>query len=389
VAAAAAIQPWPVVTNAVVQTDTAGAFMLFLVFHVALGVDQSRRFRHRDAALLGISLGAAVAARYTSAVGVTAILCVVVAGLRRGDLAPRRALMFLASAGTVALGTFVAIVPGCLHRFDAFKASLLYEYRSKQAVTTWDLDQFWDSLTQCAPIWILIPTAVGAALAWRTRPSAGLLGSFLSLLVYFAMTAKALMPDYCMPLMPLAAALTGISLWKLANANPLAPAGRSFPIAAGAFVLAWLGVTSVTVHERYAGDTRYQADAWIKANIPPGPLGFAPSGLRRKRTALRAPAGYEFVDVHDKPEWIVIPRRRSLPIYNVYEDPGHYPKFPFDPKARTLGLLGLPDFDFFEDVLFQKRRDYHYDLVQEIKRSPWPLDYRGYDVKIYRKTASR
>ncbi|MFT7076632.1 MAG: hypothetical protein ACJA0P_002650, partial [Planctomycetota bacterium] len=29
------------------------------------------------------------------------------------------------------------------------------------------------------------------------------------------------------------------------------------------------------------------------------------------------------------------------------------------------------------------------DLVQEIKRSPWPLDYRGYDVKIYRKTASR
>lgn len=381
IAAAAALQPWPVVTNAVVQTDTAGAFMLFLVFHAAVGVDQRRGFRWGDAVRLGVALGAAIAARYTSGVGAVAIITVVAAGLRRGDLSAGRALGFLGASAATSLATFLAIVPGALYRFDKFKESILYEYRSKQEITTWDLDQFWDSLTQCAPVWILVPAAVGGVLAWRRTRSAALLGALLALAIYFTTAAKSLMPDYCMPLMPLAAIFTGLTLHTLAlRAAPL----RLVTIP---YVLFALTITAATVYQRYAADTRYRADAWIKEHIPPGPLGFPPSALGKKRTALRAPAGYEFVDVKTKPEWIVFPRRRFLPIYNVYEDPNYYPKFPFDPERRRLGRLRPRDFDFFEDVLFQKRREYKYDLVAELERSDWPLDYRGFTVRIYRRAS--
>ncbi|QDV06291.1 hypothetical protein Poly30_18000 [Planctomycetes bacterium Poly30] len=383
IAAATALQPWPVVTNAVVQTDTAGAFMLLLVFHVALVVDQRKRFEGSDALRLGLALGAAVAARYTSGIGVVAVLTIAAAAVRRGDLSISRGAAFLAKTGAVSLATFVAIVPGCVYRFEDFKNSIVYEYRSKQEITSWDLDQFWDALTQCAPVWILVPSAVGLALLGRGHRSAALLGAILSLSAYFATAAKALVPDYCMPLMPLAAACTGITLSTLSRWRP-AGAGRAI---AAAYVLCALGMTAATVYQRYASDTRYRADDWIKAHIPPGPLGFPPSALGKKRTALRAPAGYEFVDVHTKPEWIVFPRRRFLPIYNVFEDPNYYPRFPFDPVKRTLGRLGPRDFDFFEDVLFERRRGYRYDLVETIERSDWPLDYRGYDVRIYRKSA--
>ncbi len=387
VAAAAALQPWPVVTNAVAQTDTAGAFMLFLVFYVAMGVEQRGRYGAKDAWALGAALGAAVAARYTSGVAVVTILVVALAAWRRQEMKGRRTAAFLTQVAAISFATFVAIVPGCLYRFSDFKTSLVYEYRSKQNITTWDLDQVWDSLTQCAPVWILIPSVAGAILTLRAHRSAALVGALLALAVYFTATAKSLMPDYCMPLMPLAAVFSGVALQALADRTQKAPAFRKG--LACLYVVGGLSFTAATVYQRYAADTRYRTDAWIKANIPPGDLGFPPSGLGKKRTALRAPRGYQFVDVFDQPDWIVIPRRRFIPILNVYKDPNHYgARFPFDPEKRTLGLLGPKDFDFYEDVLFQKRRTYKYDLVQEIKRSDWALDYRGFDVRIYRKSAS-
>lgn len=383
VAAAAALQPWPVVTTAVVQTDTAGAYMLALLFFVLVGMERRGRYSGRDAVCLGAAVGAAVAARYTSGVGVVGAAWVVVQAVRSGALGGAAALRFGGKAAVAAAVTFVGIVPGCVYRFADFRRSLEYEFRSKQAITTFDLDQIWDSLTQCAPVWILMPTVLGALVAWRARGEGNRTATqtaiAVTLAVYFAATAKSLVPDYCMPLMPVAAVLTGVAMeasWRRGKAMR-------------AMICGWLvfafAITSATVYMRYAADTRYQVDAWIKEHIPPGDIGMPRTALGKKKTALRAPSGYRFIDVYDEPEWVVIPHRRYRPIYKVYEDPNYFPGYPFYPVKKTLGLLTARDFEFFEDVLFEKRGKYRYELQVQIERSSWALDYRGYGVRVYRR----
>ena len=380
VVAAAAIQPWYILTSAVVQTDTPGATLLFLSVFVALGVEQRGKFTARDSILSGVVIGAAIAARYTSGVAIVATTTVVLAALLKRRLGAARAAGFLVGTAAVSVGTFVAFVPGSIYKFDKFWGSLVYEYTSKRINPQFDGARTWDSLTRCAPIWILIPAAIGFALALRRHRSAALVGGSLALAAYFAVTYKALPPDYVIPLMPFAALFSGIALMRTAQ---LGGAGRA---AAALYILGGLTFTGATVHERYAGDVRYRADEWIKANIPPGDLGLPRSPRGKRQPSLRAPKGYKYVSVYGSPEWIIIPNRRFKPFYNVYEDPNFYPRFPFDPEKRTLGKLVSKDFDFLEDVLLQKNRHYRYDLVHEIQPSEWRLDNQGEPVRIYRKS---
>ncbi len=388
VAAAAAIQPWPILTSAIVQTDTAGATLLFLSVFVALGVEQRGKFTVRDSVFSGLAIGAAIAARYTSGVAALAITTVVVVAVLKGRLRLARAAAFLAGTAALSIATFVAFVPGSVYRFDKFRDSLLYEYSSKRVITEFDPAATWDALTLCAPLWILIPTAVGCILTLRRYGSAALVGACLALAAYFAVTYEALAPDYVIPLMPFAALFSGVALMHLAEWS-VAGMARVGRVPASVYVLGALILTGATVHQRYAGDTRYRCNEWIRDNIPPGSLGLprSPRGIRQP--TLRSPEGYKYIEIYRSPKWVVIPSRRFEPIYNVYEDPNHYPGYPYDPVERTLGKLTARDFDFHDDVLFQKRERYLYDLVHEVKPSGWRLDNEGQAVRIYRKSPKR
>ncbi|MEM8709933.1 MAG: hypothetical protein AAGG01_03195, partial [Planctomycetota bacterium] len=262
VAAASALQPWPIVTTAVVQTDTAGAYMLALVFFVLAGVERRGRYSSADAVRVGAAIGGAIAARYTSGVGLVGAAWVIAQAVRSKTLSGSAAAAFGAKAAAAAALTFVAIVPGSVYRFADFRRSLQYEFQSKQAITTLDLDQIWDALTQCAPVWLLVPTGLGAIIAWRARRrdqrtrTSTLTSIAITLAVYFAATSKSLVPDYCMPLMPVAAVLTGIALesfWRRGQR------GGSRALAVTWLILAF-AITSATVYQRYAADTRYQVD---------------------------------------------------------------------------------------------------------------------------------
>ena len=380
VAAAAAIQHWPILSSAVVQTDTPSAALIFLSVFVALGIEQRGQFTARESVLAGLAVGAAVAARYTSGVAALSITCVVVAALVRRRIRLGRAVGFLTGAAAASFAAFIAVVPGSIYSFDEFWGSIAYEYTSKRVLPEFDAARVWDSLTRCAPVWILAPTVIGLVLILRRHRSAALAGGVLGLAVYFAVAYKSLPPDFVMPLMPFAALFSGVALQRLAG---LGRAGRWVGIL---YVLGGLLFTAGAVHERYAGDTRYRGDEWIKANIPPGNLGLPRSPRGRVQPSMRAPAGYKYINVYNRPKWIVIPYRRSQQFFNVHEDPNHYPLFPFDAEKRTLGKLVARDFDFLEDVLLGKGRHYRYELVHEIEPSPWRLDNSGDSIRFYRRS---
>ncbi|MCA9002036.1 MAG: hypothetical protein KDB61_08940, partial [Planctomycetes bacterium] len=107
--------------------------------------------------------------------------------------------------------------------------------------------------------------------------------------------------------------------------------------------------------------------------------------------APEAPVGYHFVPVYDQPEWLVLCERHYEVCLNTLEDPAYYAFAGYtveDPENPEIGLFKTRDYRFYEDVLLDMRREYKYDLVKSFRAPHLPLDMKGADVLIYRKSKS-
>lgn len=348
VVAASIAQPFIVGVSCLVQTDVPGAYMLLAVFYVLLRVERSKDIGYRHAALLGTLQGLAIATRYVNAVAMVASLIVAIAALRKGTLRPARIGGILAIWTACATAAVIISMPGVLYDWENVWKSLEYERMSKLRAALFDWPHLIEHFTRCMPVWILLPTIAGAVIAQRTTRTVTLPAIFVSMGVYFAMTASSLRADYVTPVMPIAAVLVGIgaeTLWRSGGA--LTRAGTL-----GYFVLA-IGLTAATTVERYRGDTLYQFNAWLNDTVPPGDVGLAPAARARTLSVPLLPAGYSYVSVHESPEWIVLPGRLELQIRNLSADPAFYgPQgFVLDLNKLTLGNLKPADFAFYDRVL--------------------------------------
>jgi hypothetical protein len=382
---ASSIQGWVVASTSLVQTDVPSAYALLGLFYVLLGMDRKSYLRPRQGWLVGAIMGIAIAMKYTSAIGWLAIVISAGAAVHRKALTLKQAIGFLVLAGLGCLLSFVAFVPGAVYDYSNFYLSLKWEFLNKMEHARFSWDEFLEALLTCMPIWVLLPSLIGLVLCLMQKRSLTMLSIVACMGVYVLISAKAFRPDYAVSLMPFAAVFSGYALWKLATFKP-----AGLPIAVIYLILGHAFVGYV-VSQRYLGDTRYTAEAWIMDNIEPGPLGDGPIALPGRSMAPECPPDYKFVSVYTKPEWIVLCKRHYQLILNTIEDPKFYATAGHiveDPNNRVLGLFKERDYLFYEDVLLEMRRDFKYDLVKKLPVSDLPLDMQGEDVLIYRRASS-
>ncbi len=385
IVAASSVQGWVVASTSLVQTDVPSAYALLGMFYFLLKADRSETVRPRQGWSVGALLGISMAIKYTMAIGALAVVVSTIAAARRKASTPMQAFGFLGVAALASVLTFVVFFPGSVFDFADVYLSIKWEYLNKMKASEFSLSDFIERLLRCLPLWILLPALVGLAMNLFGKHSLTTKSIFLCMSVYMLISARAFRPDYAITLMPFAAVFSGYALWKLAAFKPLGRNAAILYLVLGHSFVGW------TVYQRYAGETRYTAEAWIQANIEPGPLGDGPIAIQGRSMAPEAPEGYKFVPVYDHPEWLVLCERHYITCLNTIEDPNFYAKAGYpvkDPDNRELGLFKERDYRFYEDVLLNKRREYKYDLVKEFRAPDLPLDLKGEDVLIYRRSDS-
>ena len=384
----------PVTSAALVQTDVPSAIGLLLVFLLLLRVDGRPQVLARHGLTVGLALGAAISMKYTAAVGALAVAIVAVSAVRRGASTWGQASRFVGLAGVGAVLAVLLFIPGILYDFDNFAKSINYEFNDKSVKQTFALGRFTDGIQKSQPIWVLIPAA-GAFLfcLWRRR-SAILLSITVCLAIYLVVVAKAFKPDYSILVSPFVAVYAGFGLWSLGQLRPQDATRNARLALLSVFLIGGHLFAGWTVYQRYASDTRYRFGAWVEANVEPGEIGDAPRPLGPTWADPKAPAGYTFVSVHKRPEWIVSPERSYMHPLRAMVEPEFYvskvpnpANFTMQPGARKMYAIGERDFLFYEDVHLQLRRDFRYDKVEEFVPPNLPLDMQGLTVQIFRRSA--
>jgi len=364
---------WTIASTALVQVDVCSAAALTLVFLLLLHVERAPRLELAYAAWIGMALGAAVASKYTAGIGVVGAAVVALAVRRSGRATWKQLALFTSLTAAFALMVFLIFVPGAIYDSAYFWNSLEYELRDKGSGvgSRVGFGQFLEALNDCLPWWLLLPAAAGYGLALRDRRSPVVIGVGLTLVLYVAATARAFKPDYGILAVPFVACFAGLFAERVARAG-----GRwATALLVAAVALGHLGAARAMVL-RYTADTRYRFQDWALDHIPPGPLGEAPRATERPYWSCpKAPPGYEFVSVHDQPEWIVLNQRDSYTARMVIEA-----------GREGFGRMGPRDLSFYRDVLLGERQRYRYDLVQTFEPLDLPLDKKGKVIEVYRRT---
>ncbi len=384
--AASSVQGWVVASTSLVQTDVPSAYALFALFYVLIKHDRAESLRPRQGWLVGIILGMAVAMKYTSAIGCLAICISALGAMRRKAMTPGQGVAYVGLAAIGCVLAFLAFVPGAVYDTYNFHGWVKWEFTNKMKDARFSLEGFLNALLTCMPIWVMIPSLVGLVWFLVKRRSLTVFSILTCLGIYVAISARAFRPDYAVSLMPFAAVFSGYALSKLAKFKVAGPA-----MAVAYLVLGHAFVGHV-VSQRYLGDTRYTAEAWIQENIEPGPLGDGPIAVAGRSMAPECPTGYKFVPVYDQPEWLVLCERHYELFVNTTKDPNFYANAGHvveDPENRVLGLFTERDYRFYEDVLMGMGREYKYDLVQKLVSPDLPLDLQGEDVLIYRRSDAK
>ena len=384
------LMAWSIGSTALIQTDVPSTVGLLLVFYLLLGVERSSASSLRSATGIGAALGAAVAMKYPAAIGLVAIVIVAVHSWRRGAASPARCALFLGVSIVAGALTFIVFVPGAVTDYELFELALRYE--STKATDSYvPLLRVWRSLVYNLPPWVLATTAIGLVV-WIRRPkSVTFTAGLICMALYFAIMRPGFKPDYAIMFTPWAAALSGLGLWSLGRTwradGPRSVARAVLPALAVLVVVAGHGYSGWVVVQRYAGDTRYRFQHWVEENIPPGPIGYGPyPGLQFDWSAPREPIGWEFVSVYEKPKWIVLAERHYQALVRFMDDPTLFPQHSSSvPGARRLLGLTEQDFQFYEDLLLGERRDFRYELVEELLPLDVPLDKTGKPVLFYRR----
>jgi hypothetical protein len=387
----------PLTSASLVQTDVPSTVLLLAVFHLLARCTSKPKLCTRDFIWVGLTLGAAAAAKYTSVIGATVVIAVVASAARRGDTTWREGAKLLCAAGLASALAFLLFVPGVLYDFEQFRSSLNYELHSKVLEADAGLNDLWGALSQSYPLWVLAPALLGLLFALKTRRSV-LLGAVLACMAIFAVVwTRRLMPDHAIFFFPYVAALAGLGLWQVSRLQ----SRRAAQLVLAALFLFGHGYSAWVVHQRYASDLRYSLAHWIQENIPPGPIGVSPCATRPLSANL-LPQGYEVVSVHTKPEWIVVYKSHYNLVRRVNEDPEQYKQeiawmfdgdlervLSLEPGQRRMGRFRERDFRFFEDVMRGDRVEFQYDRVLSLESQKLPLDHMSRPIYVFRRSQSR
>ncbi|MEM7516877.1 MAG: hypothetical protein AAF368_08135, partial [Planctomycetota bacterium] len=266
--------------------------------------------------------------------------------------------------------------------FQSFRLSVEYEFNNASTID-WNLKRTWMQLCLgLSPAWILI-AAIGLALHFKQRRFTTPLLAAICMLAYFALSFRALKADYTLPLYPWLALFGGVALARVTSVQ----SSRVRTFALAALLLVGHLWCAYHVQQRYLSDTRYRFQDWVEANVPPGPLGEGPfPGNRRPAFNPREPKGYEFIGVQGKPEWIVLAQRGYYKLTQILEDPESFPQHPMVPGDRQLAGLTERDFLFYEDLLYDMKRNFKYERVALFEpRSDLRLDKMGKVIQIWRR----
>ena len=400
--AAASTMGLPVTSSALMLPDIAAAVLLFAVFVQLARVEAREDAKMRGFLFAGALLGAATATKYTSAIGAIGVLAVLVSEVVQRRLSRTQAASVGLASGVCALGVFLLFVPGVWLDPEAFFASISYEFRSKLVTSQLRLENLPSSFLRSFPAPLMAVAVLGLVRARRWsrvpagRRSVALLSAGAALSIYLLISLRSFRPDYVLPLFPFVAVFAGVGLWQLVRI----PTRGVGTLAVVAGLVLGLVQTATWVEQRYSRDTRYVFEEWVSENLPPGPIGIAPSATPRSSGAA-APAGYSYVDVRSFPEYIVVFQRRADQVLEFLEDPEALrqktervwgpqralAEIVTTPGERRLGKLNEMQLSFYEDLLLGERRRWRYDLVKEIVPVAAPLDLPGRKVWIYRSSA--
>lgn len=386
----------PMTSASLVQTDVPSTTLLLGVFFLLARITKGTELRTRDFIMVGLTLGAAAAAKYTAVIGALVVIAVVFCAALRGDTTWREGTKHVLAAGLAAVVALLFFVPGILYDFESFRSSLNYELHSKVLEANAELNELWSVITKSYPAWVLFPAVLGFILALRSRRSV-LLSSIIACMAVFAVIwTRRLMPDHAIIFSPYVAAFAGLCLWKI---SLLKPRG-AVHVALAVLFLAGHGYSAWVVHQRYAGDLRYQLSDWIEENIPPGPVGVSPSATRPLK-ANQLPEGYEIVSVHTRPEWIVVYKKHYNLVRRANEDPERFKDevewhldgdleraLSLKAGERRMGRLRERDFRFFEDVMRGDRREFDYEQVLYLESEKLPLDHMERPIYVFRRTGA-
>jgi hypothetical protein len=396
--AAANVMGRPVTSTAMVSPDIPAAVLLFLIFYLLARAEGQPRFTVKAMLGVGFALGAAAATKYTSGIGALGVVLVLGHAWKRSQLEVREALRLLLVTAAAALTSFLMFVPGVLYDTQNFIGSLAYEFRSKLQLAQTDSSHLLRAIEANFPLWLVAVALLGVAVSsamlreHSARKSFVLPAAGLSLAVYFLVSLQSFRADYAIPFFPFVAMFAGVGFWKVLQL-PTRAVGL---VAVSCLMLFGMLQSTHWCLQRYSGDTRYRIDAWITENLPPGPLGSAPSPTARNSGA-KAPEGYQYIGVHGRPKFIVMFQRRAEKALEAIADPedAHQRmvtywgaeraarEFSWEPGKRRLGLLRERDLRFYEDVMLGMRRHFMYDLIKEFEPVDAPLDLPGRWCAVY------
>ena len=390
VIAASCAQPFIVGTTALAQTDVSGAFMLFALFYGLLRTERAASIGLRHAVLLGCLQGLAVATRYVNLVGAVGCLIVGVVLALRGRIRLARLPVFICVWILSAAAALVLAMPGVILHTDAVLQSLEYERMSKLNAPLFDPAEVWAEFRRCLPLWILVPGLVGAVVVQRRTRTITLPALGVCLAIYFATVLTALKADYVAPAMPVIAVCVGVlceRVWRSGGG-----VGRAV---AACYLCAGIALSGWAVVQRYRADTLYRVNAWLHETVPPSGVGLAPAAAGRGLGSPLLPSGYEYVSVHTKPEWLIVPDRQIRQVSNLSQDPAYYESagFVLDLDTMSLGNLAPQDFAFYDRLLagrkgyspFGESGESAYKLVRTFERSRLALDMAPARIEIWRR----
>lgn len=389
----------PLLSTALVLPDVPSAVLLFAAFFLLARAEREDRLTNRSMAGVGAVIGLATAVKYTPAVGLLGVVLVLGRAVLDRRIALRAAIRRALVTGASAVLTFLLFVPGVLYDTQRFVGSMTFELRNKLSGSELDPLLLPQGALRCYGAPLLLVAALGVVLALRARRSPSqrrgvtLLAATVCLVVYSLLFLDSFRADYAVLYFPFVAMFAGVGLWGILRL----PVNWTLVPVVAALLLGTLDSARWGI-VRYTGDPYYRIDAWIKSNVPPGPLGRAPSPTFHT-VEPAPPRGYEYVPPARDPEFVVLSGRYRDGVMGFLDDPeGTYRLmvkrwgeeraarfFSIEPGKRRFGALDEAAIRFYEGLLREDPQTREYELVAGFEPVDSPLDMPGYWMGVYRR----